>query len=47
MSPLMLKNYTVLVTGSEGLIGKELSRKLLERKIIEPDGTVPHSTQNN
>ncbi|HEX5905309.1 MAG TPA: NAD-dependent epimerase/dehydratase family protein [Candidatus Nitrosocosmicus sp.] len=28
-----MKNYSVLVTGSEGLIGKELSRKLEERKI--------------
>src|SRR4030095_14229841 len=27
------KNHSVLVTGSEGLIGKELSRKLEERKI--------------
>lgn len=28
-----MKNHSVLVTGSEGLIGKELSRKLEERKI--------------
>jgi len=28
-----LKNYSVLITGSEGLIGKELSRKLEEKKI--------------
>ena len=28
-----MKNYSVLVTGSEGLIGKELSRKLEERRI--------------
>jgi nucleoside-diphosphate-sugar epimerase len=30
---LILKNQSVLVTGSEGLIGKELSRKLEEKKI--------------
>ena len=29
----ILKNQSVLVTGSEGLIGKELSRKLEEKKI--------------
>ena len=28
-----MKNYSVLITGSEGLIGKELSRKLEEKKI--------------
>jgi UDP-glucose 4-epimerase len=30
---LILRNHSVLVTGSEGLIGKELSRKLEEKKI--------------
>lgn len=30
---MILKNHYVLVTGSEGLIGKELSRKLEEKKI--------------
>jgi len=30
---LVLKNHSVLVTGSEGLIGKELSKKLEEKKI--------------
>lgn len=30
---MILKNHAVLVTGSEGLIGKELSRKLIEKKI--------------
>jgi nucleoside-diphosphate-sugar epimerase len=30
---LILKNHSVLVTGSEGLIGKELSKKLEEKKI--------------
>jgi nucleoside-diphosphate-sugar epimerase len=30
---LLLKNKTVLVTGSEGLIGKELSKKLTVKKI--------------
>jgi nucleoside-diphosphate-sugar epimerase len=29
----MLRNHSVLVTGSEGLIGKELSKKLEEKKI--------------
>jgi nucleoside-diphosphate-sugar epimerase len=29
----MLKNQSILITGSEGLIGKELSRKLEKRKI--------------
>ena len=30
---MILKNHSVLVTGSEGLIGKELSKKLEEKKI--------------
>ena len=30
---MTLKHYSVLVTGSEGLIGKELSRRLIEKKI--------------
>jgi UDP-glucose 4-epimerase len=30
---LILRNHSVLVTGSEGLIGKELSKKLEEKKI--------------
>lgn len=29
----MLKNVTLLITGNEGLIGKELSKKLAEKKI--------------